>query len=106
MEERRKINQEWDNLSKSEKKGLKSLRKRIRKGEIVVLKSDKSSKLCVIKKEKYLQVGIKNQGEDKKIDRIELQKIEKKINEHTRMLCKIMNIGENNNHLQKIIESK
>ena len=57
-EERRKANQEWDNLSKSEKKGLMSLRKRIKKGEIVVLKSDKSSKLCVIKIDKHLQVGI------------------------------------------------
>ena len=83
-----------------------SLRKRIRKGEIVVLKSDKSSKLCVIKKNKYLQVGIKDRGKDKKIARKDLQDIEKKINEHTRLLCKIMNIGEENNHLQRIIESK
>ena len=78
----------------------------MKKGEIVVLKSDKSSKLCVIKKEKYLQVGIKDKGDDKKIDRKELQRIEKRINEHTRMLCKIMNIGEDNGHLQRIIESK
>ena len=71
--EEKKVNQEWDNLSRGEKRGLRCLRKRIKKGGIVVLKSDKSSKLCAIKKEKYLQVGIKDRGKDRKITRKELQ---------------------------------
>ena len=35
------------NLSASEQKGLKSLKERISKGELVVCQSDKSNKLCV-----------------------------------------------------------
>ena len=42
------------NLTKTEQRGLKSLRKRIRNGELCIAQSDKSSKLCVLSKDQYL----------------------------------------------------
>ena len=44
--------------------------------------------------------------EDKKVTRSERKNIEKKLNDHTRMLVKIMNMGESNDHLQRILDSK
>ena len=58
--ERMKRNQENMNLTKTEKKGLLSIRKRIKDGEIVVVKTDKSSKLVIMKKDEYLKIGNKD----------------------------------------------
>ena len=99
-------NQEGENLSKKEKIGLNKLRKRINKGEICVIKTDKSGKITVIKKEDYLKMGNKANQLDRKIERKELKRIESKINDHTRMLVKIFNMGEKNDHLQRILDSK
>ena len=49
-------NQEEDNFSNSEKAGLKKLKKRIKSGELVVVKTDKSGKLGVISRAKYLEM--------------------------------------------------
>ena len=62
-------NQEWMNLTVSEKRGLKKLRNKIKKGEITIVKTDKSGKLMAMKKEDYLKFGIKGLGGDRKVDR-------------------------------------
>ena len=79
-------NQEYDNLTAAEKRGLNKLKKRIDKDEIVIIKTDKSGKLGVISKEKYLETGLKGNGADKEVNRVELKKIAKDINDHTRMI--------------------
>ena len=99
-------NQEWSNLDSSEKKGLKKLRNRIKKGELVIVKTDKSGKLMAMRKEDYLQFGIKGVGNDRKVDREEARKIERQINNHTRFWIKMVNMGENHGHFSRINESK
>ena len=47
------------NLTEEESKGVKSLKSRIEKDEIVVLKTDKSSKLTIMNKEEYRETGEK-----------------------------------------------
>ena len=101
-----KINQEWKNLTNREKKGLRKLRKRIQKDEIVILKSDKSGRLIAMRKEEYLRMGLRQNGQDKKLTRKEILKIEESINDHTRMLSKAMNIGESHDHLPRVLASK
>ena len=54
---------------------MRNLQKRIRKNEIVVVKTDKSGKLLVMKKEEYIEMGIKNNDEDKKLTRKEIKEI-------------------------------
>ena len=44
-------NQEWDNLSAKERRGLIKLRKRVKSGEIAIIKTDKSGKLGIICKD-------------------------------------------------------
>ena len=98
-------NQEWMNMTNKERKGLRKLRKKKQKGEIVIWKSDKSGRLVAIKKN-YLMMGTKQNGKDSQISRKELLKIEETLNDRIRMLSKAMNIGENHSHLSRILASK
>ena len=69
------MNQEGINLSMNERKGLKKLQKRIQKGEIAIIKTDKSGKTTAISKEDYLKMGREANSSDKKVDRKERKNI-------------------------------
>ena len=85
LKERLKRNQEYRNLTKSEKRGLFKLKKRIKKGDIMVVKTDKSGKLVLMKKEDYLKIGIKDNERDKRLNRKDIKDIQKMMNDHTKM---------------------
>ena len=99
-------NQEWQNLNKKEKEGLRKLRKRIKNGELVAIKTDKSGKLMVMSKDEYLKVGTGGLEGDRRISGDEAKKIENMINNHSRFWIKMTNLGENNGHYGRMIESK
>ena len=103
--EKRK-NQENLNLTKQERRGLRKLKKRLDGKEIVVLKTDKSGKLTLMNREKYLELGKLKNKNDKQITRLELRNIEKRINEHSTFWTKIVNAGEAHNHFNRIKNSK
>ena len=56
------------NLSKDEKHGLNSIRKRIKAGEIMVVPTDKSGRLSVLSLDQYLASGGAHTCKDEKID--------------------------------------
>ena len=58
-------------LTDGQQEGLKTLKKRISEGEIVVLKTDKSGKLCVATRDAYREMV--HAGNDKVIGRKETQ---------------------------------
>ena len=111
-EKRRKVpvekrkNQEGRNLTKQQREGLKKLKKRIGDKEVIVLKTDKSGKITLADREKYLAMGRKLNEKDKKIKKEELRIMERKINEHCKMWTKITNAGEAHGHNQRIKNSK
>ena len=94
------------NLTREEMRGLRKLRKRVQNNEILVLKTDKSGKLTVIDREQYTKMGIQKCSQDRKIDRCEHRSIERKINDHTKFWCRILNSGINHEHQDRIIKSK
>ena len=94
------------NLTEQEQKGLKSLRQRIEKEEILVIKTDKSSKLAVIETSKYLEMERENRGKDKKISREEMKSREKTLNEHTEMWVRMTRAGENHGHESRVRKSR
>ena len=51
------LQKEYTNLTTSEKRGLRKLNKRVKAGETVVIKSDKSGKLCICSMEAYMAMG-------------------------------------------------
>ena len=54
------------NLTRGQQEGLKSLEERIRKEEIVVMKTEKSSRFVVTSREEYLKMGEEHTSKDKK----------------------------------------
>ena len=57
------------NLTEEEKDGLRRLQKRIREKEVVILKTDKSGRLCLVTREEYERMGLEHTSKDTKIDR-------------------------------------
>ena len=98
-------NQEWRNLTRKEKRGLVKIKKRVKDGELVVVKTDKSGKLMVLSKDEYLRTGIIGIGDDEKVNREDVKRIEKQINSHSRFWIKITKLGEAHNHYKRRIES-
>ena len=80
------------NLTRSEKAGLESLLKRIDKGEIVALKTDKSGKMTVMRMEDYMELGLKKSEKDEEIPFHEVKTRQKRINDTTRYWIKILAI--------------
>ena len=56
-------------LTKGERMGLESLKKRIKEGEIVVVETDKSGKFSVMNQDEYLQAGDLHVVNDRKHSR-------------------------------------
>ena len=82
------------NLTTEEKDGVRSLQKRIKNHEIVVMKTDKSGKLCVMSKEEYIRMGEEHTRKDVKIDRREIVDKEKHLNGHVFFWSKMWGSGE------------
>ena len=57
------------NLDDDERDGLKSLQKKIKDGVLVILKSDKSGKLCAVSMEEYVKMGEVHTSKDEEISR-------------------------------------
>ena len=62
--------------------------------------------MAIMEKEKYLSIGIKGNSMDRPLSRVEVKKIEKRLNDHSRMICKILNAGEDHGHHSRITNSK
>ena len=73
------------NLTKNEEAGLKSLRRRMKTGEIIIMRTDKSSKLAITNEETYLKLGDKHVSKDKEIALKEVGEMEKDVNGHPAM---------------------
>jgi hypothetical protein len=91
-------NQQKPNLTKSESNGLRSLQKRIKSGELVIMSTDKSSKLAVTNMSTYMEMGEVHTRADKEISRESFTEVEKVINGHTSMHIKMQGMGENWGH--------
>ena len=85
------------NLSKKQMTGLKTIQKRTRsdEGDMVVMCTDKSSKLAVTTRENYLQMGHVHTKTDKVITRREMIEREKTLNSHCVMWRKMTGMGDN-----------
>ena len=101
-----KWEEQKSNLTEEEEEGLKSLKQRIKNKEIVILKTDKTGKFCVMDRDKYKEVGEKQIEGDIEVDRREIMRREQILNSHSAMWCKFSNMGEAHGHKDRIWESK
>ena len=67
---------------------MKSLKKRVTEGELVVVQTDKTGKFCVMSREAYLRAGQVHTEKDTKVDLSKVAEIQKDINGNIAMLIK------------------
>ena len=94
------------NLREEEQKGIKKLQKRVQEGKGVVMKTDKSGKMCICTREKYLELGMQHVAGDRVINREELRDIERHLNGHGMAWSKIWGTGKAHNHEDRVMSSR
>ena len=82
------------------------MKKRIKNGGILAVKTDKSGKLTVMNADKYKELGVNMKGDDIEIDRRELRRIEGQVNAQTKFWTNILNSGLDHGHKERILNSK
>ena len=82
-----------DKLTKEEAAGLKSLKKRVGDGSLVVVQTDKSSRFAIMSLEEYEAAGKKHTEKDQEVDMEFVKKNETKIKSHISMMLKIFMVG-------------
>ena len=92
---RKKEKSEIDNLSDSEQKGLKSLKKRVREGELVLTTTDKSGRMAVLSREQYIEAGKVHTEKDELLDWKTIHYLQNQINSHTWWSSKIFGNSKN-----------
>ena len=95
-----------NNLTWEEKKGLKSLMQRVSKGEILVMKTDKSGNMSVTTRDKYLEMGKEHVGDDEEVGRVKIVETDKILNEHSAAWCSIWSTGRDHEHQDRVLHSK
>ena len=83
-----------DNLTRGAKKGMKSLKKIVADGEIIVCQTDKSGRFCILTREQYREAGNVHASKDMKVDVEEQAEIERALNGHMRWWNVIWGQGE------------
>ena len=82
-----------DKLTAGEKKGLKSLKKQVKDGSIIICQTDKSGHFCVMTSEQYRLAGHEHTAKDRRINLEEHGEIQRAINGHMRWWGSIWNLG-------------
>ena len=100
-----KNGKQLSNLTKSQERGLKSLRERVKNGEIVVLPTDKTGKLAVMTRSTYEKAGQKHVKNDVVVGMEELWEAQKQINGHVAMSIKMFKIGKGWGHTDRVRET-
>ena len=90
------------NLSKSELSGLKSLKKRVQAGSLVVAETDKSKRFALLTREQYLKAGLKHTQNDFELSESQVKRIQNSVNAHTKWFSEIFNCGSNWNHSDRM----
>ena len=82
------------NLTKEEKDGLKSLKKKSR-NELIISQTDKSSKFSVDTKDNYIEAMQVHIEQDEDITESDHLKAQKEVNAHSTFWCEILGISKN-----------
>ena len=85
---------EMENLTEEQKRGIKSLRKRQKDGEIVIFQTDKSGKLAADTPENYTEAAKPHFEKDTIVTKKEYEDTEKLINAHSVFWTRMLRAGE------------
>ena len=93
------------NLTRSQALGLKTLKKRVKEGEIVIIPTDKSGNLAVLSRKMYVESGMVHTRNDKEVGWEEVRDAQKELNGHVAMLIKVFRIGSHWDHGFRVRET-
>ena len=86
------------NLSIKEQEGLKSIRKRVQEGSLVILATDKSGRFAVMSMATYIKAGMVHIKDDQEVGPEERKANQKIVNGAVSMLLKIFQVGSDSKH--------
>ena len=86
------------NLSVKEQEGLKSIRKRMQEGSLVILATDKSGRFAVMSMATYIKAGMVHVKDDQEVGPEEKKANQKTVNGAVSMLLKIFQVGADCKH--------
>ena len=86
------------NLSQKEILGLKSLKERIKQGDLQITQTDKSGRFAVMYKKQYLDSGYQHTSKDQEIGWGEVQYLQGQVNHHVWWLTKILGYSAKKDH--------
>ena len=93
-------------MNQEETRGLKSIQKRIKERDLIILKTNKSCKYAVTSKAEYIAMGQEHIKNNRKLNRQEIIEMAETVNGHTRAWYQIWNSGQDHVHTSRIMESK
>ena len=93
------------NLSSDEQMGLKSIKKRVADGDLVILPTDKSGRFAMMSIKTYIEAGMVHIKDDQEVGVAEKQANQTKINGAVSMLLKIFRVGKDCKHESRWRES-
>ena len=93
------------NLTSSEFRGYQSLKKRVKNGEIVIVQTDKTGKLCIMSREAYEEAGMVHTNKDEEVGQKTVEKIEREINGNVSLMTKFFRLGKGWNQVGRVRET-
>ena len=93
------------NLNEAERRGLKSLRKRVSNSEIIVVPTDKSGRFAIMSLATYEKAGQAHTSKDEVVEFSEIKSTQVELNGHVSMLIKTFKIGEGWDHVERMRET-
>ena len=94
------------NITSEEEKGLKSLKRRVKSGELIVCQTDKSGRFAVLTTSQYESAGSKHIAGDTEVDLDFVARNERLMNGHTSLWMKFFGVGINWNQVDRNREVK
>ena len=91
-------NEQKSNLSSKEQAGLRSIKKMIAEGELVILPTDKSGRFGVMSMNTYIKAGMVHIKDDEQVGIEERKSNQKILNGAVSMMLKIFRVGKNSRH--------
>ena len=90
------------NLTKTQAAGLKELESLIKNKDVIVTKTDKSGRQCVLTEDEYVQMGEQHVSGDVVKNRDEMEKIEDNLNCHALQFCRLLGLCDGNNCARRL----
>ena len=100
-----KNNAQESNLTEKQRRGIKSLKSRMKAGEDIILPTDKSGRLAIMSLKTYLKAGMKHTDKDEEITFKDIKDTQADLNGNISMLIKIFKICKTWKHTDRVREA-